>query len=53
MKLFKIFCFFSTMVLFAFTAAHGSPIPAVGDLTVDFRTWSGAYNQPSWTVGTW
>ena len=53
MKAFKIFFFSFAMVLFAFTAAQAIPIPALGDLTVDFRTsdWTGAYNQTSWTVG--
>jgi hypothetical protein len=53
MKAFKIFCFFFIMLLFAFTAAHATPIPAVGDLTVDFRTssWSGADTQSIYTVG--
>ena len=26
-------------------------IPAYGDLAVDFRTWAGANNQTTWTVG--
>ena len=49
MKVLKIFYLSFAMVLLAFTAAHA--IPLVGDLTVDFRTWSGAYDQASWTAG--
>jgi len=52
MKTFRTLFLSFAVVLLAFTAAYA--IPAVGDLTVDFRTsaWSGANNQASFAVGT-
>lgn len=52
MQAFKTLFLSFAVVLIAFTSAYA--IPAIGNLTVDFRTsaWSGADNQASFAVGT-
>lgn len=47
MKAFRISFMVLATFLLALTTAYAIP----ANLAVDFRTWAGANNQPSWTVG--